>query len=100
MLASSVGILAGSASALFHLSLDSATITRPAVPWLVYPFTGRLAAEPNSLSRLDEIIATLREPFLVLDKDLRVKTANSSFLQSFQVLKKADAIMESVNSYS
>jgi signal transduction histidine kinase/ActR/RegA family two-component response regulator len=31
------------------------------------------------------IIATLREPFLVLNHDLRVKTANRSFFESFHV---------------
>ena len=31
------------------------------------------------------IIATLREPFLVLNSDLRVKTANRSFFESFHV---------------
>jgi signal transduction histidine kinase/ActR/RegA family two-component response regulator len=33
----------------------------------------------------ENIIATLREPFLVLNRDLRVKTANRSFLESFHV---------------
>lgn len=33
----------------------------------------------------DSIIATLREPFLVLDKSLQVVTANRSFYQRFQV---------------
>jgi len=36
----------------------------------------------------DDIIATLREPFLVLDSDLRVKTANRSFYDSFKVSKE------------
>ncbi len=36
----------------------------------------------------DDIIATLREPFLVLDSDLRVKTANRSFYDSFRVSKE------------
>ncbi|GAB4014989.1 chemotaxis protein CheB [Spirosoma migulaei] len=31
------------------------------------------------------IVATVREPLLVLDKHLRVKTANSAYYQSFQV---------------
>jgi hypothetical protein len=33
----------------------------------------------KALAYGDDIIATLREPFLVLDQDLRVKTANRSF---------------------
>jgi two-component system CheB/CheR fusion protein len=33
----------------------------------------------------ENIIATLREPFLVLNRDLRVKTANCSFFESFHV---------------
>jgi PAS domain S-box-containing protein len=33
----------------------------------------------------DDIIETLREPFVVLDSDLRVKTANRSFYESFKV---------------
>ncbi len=36
----------------------------------------------------DDIIATLREPFLMLDSDLRVKTANRSFYDSFRVSKE------------
>jgi two-component system CheB/CheR fusion protein len=33
----------------------------------------------------ENIIATLREPFLVLNSCLRVKTANPSFFESFHV---------------
>lgn len=42
----------------------------------------------NSLSYADDIIATLREPFIVLDSDLRVRTANRSFYDAFQVTKR------------
>ena len=42
----------------------------------------------KSLIYADDIIATLREPFVVLDHDLRVKTANRSFYNSFQVSKE------------
>ena len=42
----------------------------------------------KSLTYADDIIATLREPFLVLDGDLRVKTANRSFYDSFHVSKE------------
>lgn len=42
----------------------------------------------NSLGYADDIIATLREPFIVLDSDLRVKTANRSFYDTFKVTKK------------
>jgi len=41
----------------------------------------------KSLVYADDIIATLREPFVVLDSDLRVKTANRSFYDSFHVSK-------------
>lgn len=43
----------------------------------------------KALTYTDDIIATLREPFLVLDSDLRVKTANRSFYDSFHVTKEA-----------
>jgi len=39
----------------------------------------------DSFDYCENIIATLREPFLVLDKDLRVKTANRSFYETFVV---------------
>ena len=42
----------------------------------------------KALAYADDLIATLREPFLVLDGDLRVKTANRSFYDSFHVSKE------------
>ena len=42
----------------------------------------------KALAYADDIIATLREPFMVLDSDLRVKTANRSFYNSFHVSKE------------
>ena len=42
----------------------------------------------DALDYADNIIATLREPFLVLDKNLRVQTANASFLKNFHVSKE------------
>ena len=42
----------------------------------------------KALVYADDIIATLREPFLVLDGDLRVKTANRAFYDSFRVTKQ------------
>ncbi|MGA8215077.1 MAG: PAS domain S-box protein, partial [Candidatus Sulfotelmatobacter sp.] len=39
----------------------------------------------DALTYADNIIATMREPFLVLDKSLRVKTANRSFYRTFHV---------------
>ena len=42
----------------------------------------------KALAYADDIIATLREPFMVLDGDLRVKTANRSFYDSFHVSKE------------
>lgn len=41
----------------------------------------------KALSYADDIIATLREPFVVLTHDLRVRTANHSFYQSFHITK-------------
>jgi len=39
----------------------------------------------DTLDYANNIIATLREPFLVLSKDLRVKTANRQFYKTFQI---------------
>ena len=47
--------------------------------------------EPNIKALLeyaDDIIATLREPFLVLDKNLRVISANQAFYTTFKVAEK------------
>ncbi len=41
----------------------------------------------TALAYAENIIATLREPFLVLDKNLRVRTANRAFYTTFQVEK-------------
>ena len=41
----------------------------------------------KALAYADDIIATVRHPFLVLDKNLRVRTANQSFYESFRVSK-------------
>ena len=41
-----------------------------------------------ALAYAENIIATLREPFLVLDKNLRVKTANRAFYKMFHVEKE------------
>ncbi len=42
----------------------------------------------KALAYADDIIETLREPFMVLNGDLRVKTANRSFYDWFQVTKE------------
>jgi PAS domain S-box-containing protein len=42
----------------------------------------------KALTYADDIIDTLREPFVVLDADLRVRTANRSFYDSFRVSKE------------
>jgi PAS domain-containing protein len=42
----------------------------------------------HALAYAENIIATLREPFLVLKGELRVKTANRSFVESFHVSKE------------
>src|SRR5271163_4069526 len=44
--------------------------------------------DQNSLAYAENIIATLREPFVVLDKSLRVRTANTAFYRDFQVSKE------------
>ena len=41
----------------------------------------------DALIYADNIIATLREPFLVLDKNLRVRTANAVFYRNFHVVQ-------------
>ncbi len=45
-------------------------------------------AQKRAHSYADDIIETLREPFVVLDHDLRVKTANRSFYERFHVSKE------------
>lgn len=42
----------------------------------------------DALSYAENIIATLREPFVVLDQNLRVRSANASFYNNFHVSKK------------
>ena len=42
----------------------------------------------KALAYADDIITTLREPFVVLDGDLRVKTANRAFYGSFHVSRE------------
>ena len=42
----------------------------------------------NSLAYAENIIATLREPFVVLDKSLRVRTANGAFYRDFHVSRE------------
>ncbi len=41
-----------------------------------------------ALAYAENIIATLREPFVVLDKNLRVRTANAAFYRDFHVSKE------------
>ena len=42
----------------------------------------------HALAYAENIIATLREPFVVLDKSLRVRTANAAFYRDFHVSKE------------
>jgi PAS domain S-box-containing protein len=42
----------------------------------------------DAVTYAENIIATLREPFLVLDKTLRVKTANQAFYKTFHAEKE------------
>src|ERR1700733_11337372 len=41
-----------------------------------------------ALAYAEKIIATLREPFVVLDKNMRVRTANAAFYRDFHVSKE------------
>src|SRR6202790_4141708 len=41
-----------------------------------------------ALAYAENIIATLREPFVVLDKSLRVRTANAAFYRAFHASKE------------
>ena len=38
----------------------------------------------------ESIVATVREPLLVLDADLRVRTASRAFYETFQVIGRGD----------
>jgi PAS domain S-box-containing protein len=42
----------------------------------------------HALAHAENVIATLREPFLVLDSELRVRLANQSFYQNFRTSKE------------
>jgi two-component system CheB/CheR fusion protein len=48
----------------------------------------RIIALKNLATYYKEITETVREPFIILDKDLRVVTANKSFYAKFKTLKK------------
>jgi nitrogen-specific signal transduction histidine kinase len=41
-----------------------------------------------ALAYAENIIATLREPFVILDKSLRVRTANGAFYRDFHASKE------------
>jgi PAS domain S-box-containing protein len=44
--------------------------------------------DQHALAYAENIIATLREPFVVLDKSLRVRTANAAFYRDFHASKE------------
>lgn len=48
----------------------------------------RIMALTQLVSYYKEITETVREPFIILDKDLRVVTANQAFYHTFKVRKK------------
>ncbi|MBA3757428.1 PAS domain-containing sensor histidine kinase [Candidatus Saccharibacteria bacterium] len=48
----------------------------------------RISTLQELLVYYQEITETIREPFIILDKNLRVVTANNSFYQTFKALKK------------
>jgi PAS domain S-box-containing protein len=52
------------------------------------PSSASNAELQHALAYAENIIATLREPFVVLDKSLRVRTANDAFYRDFQVSKE------------
>ena len=65
---------------------------KPMIQCNIRDITERRQAErrlAKALAYADDIIATLREPFLVLDGDLKVKTANRSFYDSFHVSRES-----------
>jgi PAS domain S-box-containing protein len=53
--------------------------------------SGRREAErtlQKALAYTDDIIATIRQPFIVLERDFRVRTANRAFYEAFHVSKE------------
>ncbi len=48
----------------------------------------RTLEQQLALASAEHIIATLREPFVVLDKSLRVRTANAAFYRDFRASKE------------
>jgi PAS domain S-box-containing protein len=50
--------------------------------------TKRAPEPPDGLAFAENIIATLREPFMVLDKSLRIRTANAAFCRKFHASKE------------
>lgn len=52
------------------------------------PNVDKRTPEQHALAYAENIIATLREPFVVLDKSLRVRTANTAFYRDFHVSKE------------
>ena len=42
----------------------------------------------DALAYANDIVATLREPFLVLDKNLQIQTASAAFLETFRVTRE------------
>ncbi len=46
-----------------------------------------IMSDQDALAYAESIIATLREPFVVLDSTLRVRTANAAFYRRFQASK-------------
>ncbi len=51
----------------------------------------RERAMKEALCYAEEIVATLREPFLILDKDLRVVSSNAAFYRAFHVSQEETA---------
>jgi PAS domain-containing protein len=44
-----------------------------------------ITTDPTRIDYFKDIVATIREPLVVLDKDLRVLSANRSFYKFFKV---------------
>src|SRR5258706_8872165 len=54
----------------------------------IIKFNHRIEKLKKTLEYAQDIIDTAREPFLVLDTNLRVVTANKAFYSTFQVTRK------------
>ena len=67
----------------------SSALERPiAATALLLPYNGSTANIDNGRALAQAIVDTVREPLLVLDKDLRVVTASRSFYLKFRMSRQ------------